>query len=29
MARVIRLDQVGTYVEQQMEKLLACCGVGN
>ena len=22
MARVIRLDQVGTYVEQQMEKLL-------
>jgi hypothetical protein len=22
MARVIRLDQVGTYVEQQMEKLI-------
>jgi hypothetical protein len=29
MAREIRLDQIGGYVEQQMEKLLAGCGAGN
>jgi hypothetical protein len=29
MARTIRIGDIGDYANNQMEKLLACCGIGD